>query len=66
VLSGLQLCEQSPRCHREKLVELLMRPAQHIARYTLYLRDLQKSTPPNHPDLLKTAFLIEQFTNILT
>ena len=62
----VRACELNQRCKREKLVELIHRPVQHVTRYMLYLRELHKHTPQDHPDRARTTFLIDKFADILS
>jgi len=44
--------EADPRCHRQRLVDLLMLPVQHLMRYPMHIENLMKSAPDGHPDKL--------------
>jgi hypothetical protein len=86
----VQACELNQRCKREKLMELLHRPVQHVTRYTtpsrfpfgsltfgfqtnkqtnrytLYLHELQKSTPVDHPDVQTIRNIMSQLAHNLS
>eukprot|EP00042_Codosiga_hollandica_P027226 m.133708 g.133708 ORF g.133708 m.133708 type:complete len:1203 (+) comp52424_c0_seq3:47-3655(+) len=57
--------ESNPRCQRQPLRDLLMLPVQQISRYALYFRELQKASPPNHPDCEDISRLLNAFSTIV-
>ncbi|CAM0142254.1 hypothetical protein VKS41_002265 [Umbelopsis sp. WA50703] len=48
--SFLIKAKDHPDAKRKQLQDLLVEPVQRISRYTMLLKDIIKSTPPEHPD----------------
>lgn len=46
----LKLGQSNPKCRRQSLQELLIRPVQRLPSISLLLNDLLKQTPKSNPD----------------
>ena len=61
VRKQLEELEADPECRKMHLKDLLMLPIQHMMRYTMHLKDMEKAAGESHPDKAGLAQSLNNF-----
>jgi len=62
----LKLGQSNPKCRRQSLQELLIRPVQRLPSISLLLNDLLKQTPKSNPDNLELEKALATIKEVMT
>ena len=62
----LKLGQSNPKCRRQSLQELLIRPVQRLPSISLLLNDLLKQTPKSNPDHSELEKALSTIKEVMT
>lgn len=62
----LKLGQSNPKCRRQSLQELLIRPVQRLPSISLLLNDLLKQTPKTNPDNVELEKALATIKEVMT
>eukprot|EP01117_Protostelium_nocturnum_P019528 TRINITY_DN8485_c0_g1_i4.p1 TRINITY_DN8485_c0_g1~~TRINITY_DN8485_c0_g1_i4.p1 ORF type:complete len:859 (+),score=310.87 TRINITY_DN8485_c0_g1_i4:195-2771(+) len=62
----LEECLLNPECRQMNLSSYLIKPLQRLCRYPLFLKELLKHTPENHPEFEQLTRVSDSFSEVVT